>query len=152
MNLERAITIAVTAHEGQTQRNGDPYILHPMRVMLSLSQGPGAPAGDELEKLRIVAILHDVVEDTSWTFEQLREEGFAEDVLTAIASVTKRDGEDYADFVERSAADPLGRQVKLADLEDNLDVRRLPTWKDKDGQRVEKYLKAWRRLKGLGGQ
>lgn len=152
MNLERAIGIAVSAHAGQTQRNGDPYVLHPLRVMLALSQGPGAPAGDELDSLRIVAVLHDVVEDTDWTFDQLRDEGFSDEVLTALDSVTKRDGEDYADFVERSAAHPLGLRVKLADLEDNLDVRRLPTWKDKDGKRLEKYLKAWRRLKGLGAQ
>ncbi|MEM8781274.1 MAG: HD domain-containing protein [Planctomycetota bacterium] len=150
MNLERAIAIATQAHAGQTQRNGEPYILHPIRVMLSLSNGPGAPAGDELDELRIVAILHDVVEDTPWTLGMLRDEGFAADVITAVDAVTKRDGEEYPDFVERSAADPLGRRVKLADLEDNLDIRRLPKWKPKDATRAEKYLKAWRRLKALG--
>ncbi|MEM7576962.1 MAG: HD domain-containing protein [Planctomycetota bacterium] len=153
MNLERAISIATEAHAGQTQRNGEPYILHPMRVMLSLSQGPTAPshaAGDVLEKLRIVAILHDVVEDTPWTLTALREEGFADDVLAAIDSVTKRDGEDYPAFVERSGADTLGRWVKLADLEDNMDIKRLPTWKAKDAARAETYVKAWRRLKAWG--
>ncbi|MEM9751910.1 MAG: GTP pyrophosphokinase [Planctomycetota bacterium] len=149
MNLEHAIAIATKAHAGQTQRNGDPYILHPMRVMLSLSQGPDAPAGKRLEKLRIVAILHDVVEDTPWTLDLLRDEGFADDVVRGVDSMTKREGEDYPDFVERSAGDPLGRAVKLADLEDNLDVRRLPKWKNKDATRAEKYIKAWRRLKGL---
>ncbi|MEM1446234.1 MAG: HD domain-containing protein [Planctomycetota bacterium] len=150
MNLDRALAIATQAHAGQTQRNGDPYILHPMRVMLSLSQGPAAPAGETLEKLRIVAILHDVVEDTPWTLDMLREEGFGDDVIAGIDSVTKRDGEDYEAFVERSAADAFGRIVKLADLEDNLDIRRLPKWKNKEATRAEKYLKAWRRLKGLG--
>lgn len=149
MNLERALAIATAAHAGQTQRNGEPFILHPLRVMLALSQGPAAPAGNELDALRIVAVLHDVVEDTEWTFDQLRAEGLSDVRVAALDSVTKREGEAYPDFVRRSAADPIGRRVKLADLEDNLDARRLPTWKDKDGKRARKYLAAWRFLKGL---
>lgn len=135
--LEKAILIAVAAHRGQKDRNGSPYILHPLRVM--------ARVDTDLE--RIVAVLHDVVEDTDWTFGNLQREGFPADVLAALDCVTKREGEDYDSFVERSASNPLARRVKLADLEDNMDVRRMSEVTEKDHERLQKYLKAWRRLK-----
>ena len=134
--LEKALTIAVEAHRGQQDRYGAPYILHPVRVMARVD---GAIA-------RTVAVLHDVVEDTDWTLDDLRSEGFSEDILHALDSVTKREGEDYEHFVQRSASNPLGRRVKLADLEDNMDLRRLPELADKDVPRLRKYLKAWHAL------
>lgn len=134
--LERAIAIAVAAHAGQTDRAGAPYILHPLRVMLRVT------SDDE----RIVAVLHDVVEDTDWTLEKLRAEGFSETVLAALANVTKRPGEDYAAFVERAASHPVSHAVKRADLEDNLDVRRLPEVTARDAERLEKYRRAYARL------
>ena len=99
----------------------------------------------ELE--RIVAVLHDVVEDTATTMSDLRRIGFSEAVLFVLDCVTKRPGEDYAQFIERAAANPAARKVKLADLEDNLDVRRLSVVTEKDAARLEKYVRAWRRLK-----
>lgn len=90
-NLERAIAIAVEAHKGQKDKSGAPYILHPLRVM--------GRVNPDTEK--IVAVLHDVIEDTRWTFDDLRKEGFSEDVIQAIDCVTKRDGESYEDFVKR---------------------------------------------------
>lgn len=134
--LETAIQIAVEAHAGQTQRNGQPYILHPLRVMNRV----------HTEEEKIVAILHDVVEDTEWTLAQLEERGFAPHLLHAIDCLTKREGEAYEDFVTRSASDPIAIQVKLADLEDNMDIRRLREVTPEDLGRLQKYLKAWHRI------
>jgi (p)ppGpp synthase/HD superfamily hydrolase len=132
-DLERAIAIAVEAHAGQRDKSGAPYVLHPLRVMLSL------PSNDE----RIVAVLHDVCEDCpGWTFERLRAEGFSERILTALNSVTKRDGEAYEDFVRRAADNPIGRAVKLADMEDNCDLSRISSPTERDFARIEKYKKA----------
>jgi (p)ppGpp synthase/HD superfamily hydrolase len=137
-DLEKALSIAVEAHRGQRDKNGQPYILHPIRVMCRVN----SPIA------RIVAILHDVVEDTDWTFERLAAEEFGSDVLRALDCVTKREGEAYDDFVRRSASDPIAREVKLADLEDNMDVRRLNSVGAADTERLDKYLRAWRFLRG----
>ena len=134
--LETAIQIAVQAHAGQTQKNGQPYILHPLRVMARV----------RTEEEQIVAILHDVVEDTAWTPEQLKSCGFPPHILHALDCVTKRHGERYEDFVTRSASDPIALRVKLADLEDNMDVRRLPQITAKEQERLTKYLAAYKRL------
>jgi (p)ppGpp synthase/HD superfamily hydrolase len=136
--LARAIEIATEAHRAQKDRYGFPYILHPLRVMQRLTT--------PIQKT--VGILHDVVEDTSWTFEQLSREGFPEIIIEALRSVTKREGEDYDDFVKRSAANPLGKVVKIADLEDNMDLTRLPEVSEKDISRLQKYHKAWSALTG----
>lgn len=131
-SLEHAIAIAAAAHEGQVDKGGAPYILHPLKVMLRVNT---------LEE-RIVAVLHDVVEDCGVSLDDLRKEGFSETVLTAIASVTKVPGESYEAFVERAAQNPIGRVVKLADLEENSDLSRIaqPSWEDLE--RVEKYRRA----------
>ncbi|VVP01640.1 hypothetical protein PS903_02811 [Pseudomonas fluorescens] len=130
--LERAIAIAANAHEGQVDKGGSPYILHLLRVMLRVNT---------LEE-RIVAVLHDVVEDCGISLDDLRQEGFSETVLEAIASVTKVPGETYEAFVERAALNPVGRVVKLADLEENSDLSRIeqPSWDDLE--RIEKYRRA----------
>jgi (p)ppGpp synthase/HD superfamily hydrolase len=135
-NLERAIAIAVEAHAEQKDKSGVAYILHPLRVM--------ARVNSDTEK--IVAILHDVVEDTDWTFEDLRQEGFSEEVIAALDCVTKREGETYEDFVKRSAVNTTARRVKIADLEDNMDIRRNESLTPKDLERYNKYLRAWRFL------
>ena len=108
-SIEKALQIAARAHEGQKDKDGQPYILHPLRVMNAVE---GEPA-------KIVAVLHDVIEDTSVTPEDLRREGFDEVVLAALDCVTHRKGEPYADYVVRCKGDRIGRRVKLADLEDN---------------------------------
>ena len=131
--LERAIVIAAEGHKGVKDKAGGPYILHPLRMMLGLS------SPDE----RIVAVLHDVVEDCSgWTFDRLRDEGFSDEVIAALDSVTKREGEKYEDFVKRAAANPIGRNVKLADLADNCDLSRIAEPTEADYQRIEKYQRA----------
>ena len=136
MNLERAIEIAVVAHKGQKDKSGAPYILHPLRVMLSLSS----------DEDRIVGVLHDVVEDTPWTFDQLREEGFPEEVLAALDTVTVRENEDYPDFISRSASNSIGRRVKIEDLRDNMDLSRIAEPTEKDFNRIEKYERALSQL------
>ena len=104
--LERAIALAARAHKGRPDKAGAPYILHPLRVMLRVSTA----------EEQITAILHDVVEDSGWSLESLRDEGFSESVIQAVDAVTKRAGEDYFAFVRRAAASPIGRNVKLADF------------------------------------
>ena len=131
--LDDAILLAATAHLGQRDKVGAPYILHPLRVMLRLKTEPE----------RIVGVLHDVIEDTNHTLDELRELGYSEEILHALDCVTRRDSESYEEFVLRSKADPIARQVKLADLEDNLDVRRMAGVTEKDMERVVRYRKAW---------
>lgn len=130
--LERAIAIAVEAHAGQVDKAGAAYILHPLRLMLAM----------ETDEERIAAVLHDVVEDSRWTLALLRAEGFSEEVLRAIDAVTRRDDETYEAFVTRAGRDPIGRRVKLADLEDNADLGRIPSPTEKDLARVERYRRA----------
>lgn len=136
--LERAIAIAVDAHAGKKDKAGQPYIIHPLRVMFRV----------ETEDERIVAVLHDVVEDHGdvWPVERLRREGFSDHILAALDCVTKRHGESYQQFIERSASNPIALHVKLADLEDNLDVRRLHELTEKDRERLNRYLAGYRRL------
>ena len=133
MNLERAIQIAVQAHAGTTDRGGKAYILHPISVMMRC----------ETDEEKIVAILHDVIEDTDWTFEALRQEGFSETIITALETVTKlSEDEDYDEFIQRSLNNEIGRKVKIADLRENLDVTRIGQLTDKDIARINKYKRA----------
>ena len=133
MNLERATAIATEAHTGQTDKAGAPYILHPLRVMRA----------QDSDDARIVAVLHDVVEDCpGWTFERLQAEGFSAAVIDALRLVTKVDGESYEAFVQRAAGNPISRAVKLADLQDNVDLSRIANVTTKDLERVEKYCRA----------
>jgi len=135
--LERAIAIAAEAHAGQVDKAGKPYILHPLRVMLRL----------ETAEERIVAVLHDIVEDCGWSIDDLGAAGFSPTVLRAVESLTRKDGESYDAFVARAAADPIGRRVKLADLEDNSDPSRIANPTDRDRARLEKYQRAIRFLR-----
>ncbi len=137
--IEDAIALAVEAHRGQRDKAGQPYILHPLRVMFRLDG----------ETEQIVGVLHDVVEDSATTLDDLRHMGYAEAIVTAIDHLTRRENEEYEPFVKRAAANPLARRVKLADLEDNMDIRRYPTIDDKILESLKRYQKAWRRLKGL---
>jgi (p)ppGpp synthase/HD superfamily hydrolase len=137
-DLEEAIGIATEAHRGQRDRAGAPYILHPLRMMFAV----------QTDAERMAAVLHDVVEDTEWTLEALRERGFPEQVVTAVDHLTRREGESYEAFVLRAAEHPVARRVKVADLEDNMDVRRLGTVSADDAERLTKYHRAWRLLTG----
>src|SRR4051794_37502988 len=134
--LKDAIALATEAHRGQVDKSGQPYILHPIRVMLRC----------QTEPQRIAAVLHDVVEDTGRTFDDLRGLGYPEEVIKALDCLTKRDGEAYEAFVERAASDPIARVVKIADIEDNMDLRRLSDVSEKDVERIGRYVRAWWRL------
>ena len=137
--LERAIEIATEAHRGQFDKAGNDYIGHPLRVM---------SAGKTTEE-KIVGVLHDVVEDTDWTFERLAAEGFSAEVIGALRCVTKlSENEPYDKFIARVKENPLAVAVKLNDLSDNMDIRRLPYISDKDVKRLKKYLKAYKQLTG----
>ena len=133
--LERAIAIAASAHAGQLDKAGQPYILHPLRVMLRV-QG---------EQERIAAVLHDVVEDTSVTMEQLAAEGFSSEALAAISALTKLPGETRIAAAQRAAANKIARTVKLADNAENMDLSRIASPSEKDYARLEEY-KAVREL------
>lgn len=136
---EIALEIAERAHRGQKDKAGKEYIEHPKRV---------ADKCDAAEE-RIVALLHDTIEDTDVTPEFLTENGFPEDIIDAVLSVTRREGESYEDFVRRAGQNPVGRQVKLHDLEDNMDIMRLDSLSDKDIERLNRYMRAYRYLSSL---
>ncbi len=134
--LERAISIAVESHAGQVQKDGSPYILHPLYLMMQMA--------DEDEK--IVAVLHDVVEDTEWTLTDLQAEGFPDEVVVAVGLLTRQRGMSYEDFIEEIRPNSLARRVKIADIAHNMDIRRLPHITDKDIDRLIQYREAYERL------
>lgn len=132
-NLSLAIQIANEAHDGQQDKGGAPYILHPLRVMLSV-QG---------DRERIAAVLHDVAEDCpEWPLERIKAIPFSGAVCDALDALTRRQGEDYWGFIDRCAADPIAKVVKLADLKDNQDLSRIKRPTEQDALRVQKYVKA----------
>jgi len=133
--IERAIQIAVEAHAGQIDKAGQPYILHPFRIMLSL----------KTDEQRIVGVLHDVVEDCEgWDFNKLRAEGFSPRIIKALRSVTKRrrGHEEYNDFVRRASENEIGRHVKRADIIDNMDLLRISEPNEADFKRIARYRQA----------
>jgi hypothetical protein len=137
--IEKALQIAARAHEGQVDKHGQPYVLHPLRVMSAVEDG----------EARIVAILHDVIEDTSVTADDLRREGFGEPILEALDRLTRRKDEPYAEYVIRCKGHEIARRVKLADLDDNSRPSRTilrPDRIEPDVERVRKYLLAYKFL------
>ena len=129
MNLDKAILIATTAHQGQFDKAGAPYILHPLRVMFAC----------KTEEQQICAVLHDVIEDTTVTFEDLRSAGFKEEILNALDALTKQKNETYDDFINRVMQNQLACHVKLADLSHNVNLSRITNPTEEDYKRVEKY-------------
>jgi GTP diphosphokinase / guanosine-3',5'-bis(diphosphate) 3'-diphosphatase len=133
--LAKAIAIASSAFEDKTDKAGEPYILHCLRVMNSVSQ-------DDHELMSIAA-LHDVVEDTDITLEDLRALGFSLRVLTAVDLLTHRKADTYEEYIKKISTNPDAVKVKLADLKDNSNITRLKGLRKKDFDRVEKYHKAF---------
>ena len=136
--IEIAIEIATEAHRGQRDKAGNDYIGHPMRVMA---------AGSTPEE-KIVGVLHDVVEDSDWTLEELAAEGFAPEIIEALRCLTHAEEEPYDRYIARIKGNPLAVAVKLNDLTDNMDIRRLPYLSDKDVKRLKRYLRAYKQLTG----
>jgi len=127
--LERAIAIAAQAHAGQVDKAGQPYILHPLQVMLRMQSTPE----------RMAAVLHDVVEDSAVTLASLELEGFPAEVISAVDALTKRRGESRIDAARRARRDPIACQVKLADNAENMDLSRLAEPTERDYARLEEY-------------
>ena len=140
--IEKALQIAAKAHEGQKDKDGQPYILHPLRVMNAVDG----------EEAKIAAVLHDVIEDSPVTEEDLRNEGFSEAVITAVRCLTHGKSESYADYVIRCSNNDIACQVKLADLEDNVRPSRAilrPDRLEPDLARLRRYLLAYKFLSGM---
>ena len=136
MTLEKAIAIASKAHEMQLDKGGEPYILHPLRVMMTMTSYEG----------KIVAMLHDVLEDTELTLDVLRAKGFSEKILDCLDLLTHRESDSYEAYIGKILENPLATQVKIADLKDNMDWTRLKKLTDTDFQRLEKYFRAYQML------
>jgi (p)ppGpp synthase/HD superfamily hydrolase len=136
--LQRAIAIALKAHEGQVDKAGNSYIDHPLFVMKNVNS---------VEE-KIVAVLHDAVEDSELTLDRLRSEGFPEFIVNAIGAITKIEGEPYAAYLERVMANPIALRVKIADVTHNLDIRRISNPTEADFQRIAKYKKVLSQLRG----
>lgn len=138
--LAKALEIAQGAHAQQVDKTGAPYLLHVMRVM---NRG-------QTEDEKICGLLHDVVEDSATTFEDLHNAGFPDHIIAALRCLTKTsETEDYDQFISRVKNNALAVRVKLNDLEDNMDIRRLPVIGEKELARLNKYLKAYKDLTQL---
>jgi len=141
--LSKAIFIAFEAHKAQTDKNGQPYMLHLSRVM---------NMGKTIDE-KICGVLHDLVEDTGWTFEKLEKEGFSKEIVEALKCLTKlSEEEDYEEFIKRVQKNKLAINVKINDLTDNLDVKRIREVNEKDLKRINKYLAAYRTLTALAAK
>jgi (p)ppGpp synthase/HD superfamily hydrolase len=127
--LERAIRIAAGAHQGHQDKSGLPYILHPLRIMVCM---------ESVENM-IIATLHDVIEDSEWTLDDLRKEGFSEPVVGAVDSLSRREDETFENYIKRLKGNPAAIPVKLEDLKDNMNMLRLKTLKGRDWKRLQRY-------------
>lgn len=131
-HLEKAMEIAFKFHKGQKDKGGNPYILHPIAVMMAV----------KTIKEKIVAILHDIVEDTKVTLEYLRKEGFDEEIVLAVDALTRRNEETYDEFLYRIKQNELATRVKIEDIKQNMDLTRIPNPNKNDISRVKKYRRA----------
>jgi (p)ppGpp synthase/HD superfamily hydrolase len=134
--IEKSIEIALRAHGGQKDKAGKAYILHRLRIMARM----------DTDEEKAVALLHDVIEDSAITKEQLISEGIPHSVADAVQTLTKSSGESYEKFIDRVLENELAVKVKKIDIEDNLDILRLKSVSNKDLERVAKYHTAWIRL------
>jgi (p)ppGpp synthase/HD superfamily hydrolase len=138
-NLDKALQIAVQAHAGQQDKEGRPYITHQLRLMAAMAD----------DEARIVAVLHDVIEDTATTLDDLHRAGFSAAILEAVALVTHRKEEPYAEYVIRCRGNSIARAVKLADLTDNSRPDRCllrPDRIERDFARIHRYLLSYKFL------
>lgn len=139
--FNKALLLATKAHAGQVDKAGKPYLLHPIAVADML----------KAEEEKIVALLHDVVEDTSLTLIDLRNEGFPDRIVEAVDAITKSSGISYEEYLQRVKQNPLALAVKIADMTHNMDLSRIANPTQKDYARVEKYKKLIKELKMAKG-
>lgn len=131
-----ALELAVEKHKNQTDKAGNPYILHPLHVMENVNSKEG----------KIVAILHDIIEDTDITEDYLLKIGLPKRIVDAVVALTRSEDMDYQEYIKNLSSNPLAKEVKLADLEHNMDLKRLPTLEEKDLERNRKYQIAYHYL------
>ena len=131
-----ALELAVEKHKNQTDKAGNPYILHPLHVMENVNSKEG----------KIVAILHDIIEDTDITENYLLKIGLSKRIVDAVVALTRSEDMDYQEYIKNLSSNPLEKEVKLADLEHNMDLKRLPTLEEKDIERNRKYQIAYHYL------
>jgi hypothetical protein len=131
----KALELCTEKHAGQVDKAGKPYLGHIARV-----------AGEFYDEKAIVALLHDIVEDTDVTPGELLQKGFSKEIVDAVVAITKKENESYESFIERVGKNKMAREVKIADLEDNMNIRRLPRISEEDMVRLNNYLVAWRYL------
>ena len=134
-----ALKLCFEAHKDQIDKSGMPYVFHPFHLAEQMAD----------EKTTVVALLHDVIEDTEYTVDDLKSMGFSDDILSAIALMTHADGVPYMEYVARIKDDPIAKAVKLADLRHNSDMSRLDKITAFDRERAEKYKKAMELLETL---
>ncbi|MEY4590542.1 MAG: hypothetical protein RL497_2618 [Pseudomonadota bacterium] len=134
--LEKALGIALIAHAGQKDKAGAPYILHPLRLMMAASD-PDA---------QVAALLHDVLEDSDLTVDDLKQAGIPEHITTTVEILTRQLDETYGEFIERIACDELACRIKILDIQDNLNLQRLKSVKKADLMRVNEYHRALQHL------
>jgi len=134
--IEKSLEIALKAYSGMKDKAGKTYILHPLRLMEKMDS----------EEEMAVALLHDVIEDSNYSAQDLLDEGIPSSIVDAVQSLTKINGEDYEAFIERAMQNKLALKVKKADIEDNINVLRLSSVSDKDLERIVKYHSAWHKL------
>jgi (p)ppGpp synthase/HD superfamily hydrolase len=139
--LAKAIQFAAQMHVAQTDKGGNAYILHPLRMMMRLRSSD--------EELMAIAVLHDVVEDCDVSFDDLRSRGMTERVIQGVRALTRQNGETYAQFIERLAGNRDALLVKREDLRDNSDLTRLKGISEKDVSRMQKYMTAFKRVEEL---
>ncbi|WP_371381704.1 HD domain-containing protein [Sporomusa aerivorans] len=139
--VQVALKLATIAHSGQIDKGGKPYILHPISVAKIV----------ETEEEKTVALLHDVIEDTPVTLEELRENGLPESVVVAVDVLTKRPGVEYGDYIQRVKQNPIALTVKIADMIHNMDLSRIQSPSAKDYARIEKYERILAELKTAKG-
>lgn len=130
--VDLALSIARKAHEGQLDKAGVDYIEHPIYVASQV----------DTEEEKTVALIHDVIEDSPVSAEELLQAGLPETVVTAVQVLTKKKGQDYQTYLETVKKNPLAKVVKLADLKHNSDLSRLSSITEKDRERLKKYKKA----------
>lgn len=135
--ISKALHIAKTAHRGQLDKGGNPYILHPIAVSQLVDS----------EEEKIVALLHDVVEDTDITLEYLKLEGFSDNIIAAVSVLTKQPGVSYNDYISKLKENTIAARVKVADITHNSDISRIPNPTEKDLERIKRYKAKLAKLK-----
>lgn len=135
--INEALKIAQKAHKGQKDKGGNDYLLHPVTVALHC----------DTEKERVVALLHDVIEDSDMSLEDLSI--FDKDIIEAVIAITRREDQSREDYIKQVCSNEIARKVKIADLANNMDLSRIENITQKDLDRIERYKKELEYLKGL---